>query len=187
MMAEEKKEDKFQEIETERLHLRKIHDEDASMLFKNIYNNFEWYKYYYQLPFQNFEEYQQLVAKYKTWYEIGNHFRWGIVLKEAQEMIGLVQLHTKDELNNHCKLGYIIGYQYHHQGYAKEAVNKVIDFAFDTLGYHRIEADIVVKNQDSIHLAESLGMEMEAVQKESYRLEEQYLDQKVYVLLNRKK
>ena len=36
VMAEEKKEDKFQEIETERLHLRKIHDEDTSMLFKTF-------------------------------------------------------------------------------------------------------------------------------------------------------
>ena len=35
------KEDKFKELETERLLLRKINDEDARMLFDNIYNNFD--------------------------------------------------------------------------------------------------------------------------------------------------
>lgn len=66
-------EDRFEELETKRLILRKITDEDALMLYNNIYNNYEWYKFYYQLPFNGFEEYEKLVKKYKEWYEKGNH------------------------------------------------------------------------------------------------------------------
>ena len=38
----------------------------------------------------------ELVEEYKDYYQNGNHFRWGIVIKDTNEIIGLVQLHTKD-------------------------------------------------------------------------------------------
>ena len=59
------KDDLFEELETERLILRKVVDEDAEMLYQNIYNNFDYFKYYYQLPFDSFESYKPLVEKYK--------------------------------------------------------------------------------------------------------------------------
>lgn len=118
------KEDLFEQLETERLLLRKIESKDAKELYCNIYNNFDWYQYYYQLPFENFEEYQKLVNQYDEWYRNGNHFRWGIVKKDSNEMIGLVQLHTKDNLNHNCKLGYIISYKENRKGYMKEALKK---------------------------------------------------------------
>lgn len=177
--------DLFEELETNRLILRKIVDDDAEMLYKNIYNNFEYFKYYYQLPFKDFEEYKTLVEKYKEWYENGNHFRWGIVLKETNEMIGLVQLHTKDSLNNNCKIGYIIGYNYNKKGYAKEAVKAVIDFGFSKLNFHRIEANIVIENTNSIKLAESLGMHFESIREDVYKLGDKYYSQKVYTFINK--
>ena len=178
-------EDKFKEFQTERLVLRKIYDDDAQMLFNNIYNNYEWYKFYYQLQFNSLEEYQQLVFKYKDWYANGNHFRWGIVEKTSNEMIGIVQLHSKDNLNNNCKIGYIIGYNYTKRGYAQEAANQVIDFALNVLNYHRIEADIVENNIDSIKLVENLGMNFESIKQDSYKIEDKYYNQKVYVLLKK--
>ncbi|MBP3799673.1 MAG: hypothetical protein ILA19_01700, partial [Bacilli bacterium] len=72
---EEEVKDLFEEFETERLILRKITNEDAKDLYENIYNNFEYYKYYYNFPFKDFEEYSKLVEKYDTWYKNGNHFR----------------------------------------------------------------------------------------------------------------
>ena len=178
-------EDKFEELETERLILRKITDDDALMLYDNIYNNYEWYKFYYQLPFNSFEEYQKLVEKYKDWYDKGNHFRWGIVLKETKEMIGLVQLRSRDNLNNSCKIGYIISYKFTGNGYAKEAVEKILDFGINKLGYHRIEADVVSENKDSVKLAKSVGMTFESVKKESYRIKDTYYDQDVYTLIKK--
>ena len=176
---------KFKELETKRLILRKINDSDSYMLYNNIYNNFEWYKFYYQLPFNSLEEYQKLVFKYKDYYDAGNYFRWGIVEKATNQMIGLVQLHSKDSLNNNCKIGYIIGYKYNKNGYAKEAVEKVLEFAVNVLKYHRIEADIVDVNEDSIKLVEKLGMIFESTKQDSYKLNDEYYNQKVYVLLKK--
>jgi len=179
------KEDLFENLETERLILRKIVDTDAEMLYQNIYNNFEYFKFYYQLPFDSFEEYKSLLEKYKEYYANGNHFRWGIVLKETNEIIGIVQLHTKDNINNNCKIGYIISYNYNEKGYGKEAVKKVIDFGFNKLNFHRIDANIVVENEASIRLAESIGMHCESEREDSYKLGEKYYNQKVYTMINK--
>lgn len=179
--------DMFEELETERLILRKIIDSDAEMLYDNIYNNFEWYKFYFQFPFKNLNEYKVLISAYENLYLKGNYFRWGIVDKKTDEMIGLVQLHSNDSLNNSCKIGCVIGYDYNKRGYAKEAVDRMIKFSFEKLNYHRIEANIVVENLASIKLAESLGMMYESTKKECYKLGDDYYDQKVYVLLNNHK
>lgn len=72
-----KKEDLFETLETEWLLLRKIVNEDAETLYYNIYNDFSYFKFYYQIPFKDFDEYKTLVEKYKEWYANGNHFRWG--------------------------------------------------------------------------------------------------------------
>ena len=185
--AMEEKIDLFETLETDRLILRKIVDDDAEALYRNIYNNFEYFKFYYQFPFESFEDYKPLVEKYKKWYENGNHFRWGIVLKETNEIIGLVQLHGKDVSNNNCKIGYIIGYNYTNKGYAKEAVKAVIDFGLNILNYHRIDAEIVTENEPSIRVAEGVGMRMESLREDGYKIDEDYFDQKVYTIINKKK
>lgn len=183
----EEKSDLFEEINTSRLILKKVTDLDAKDLYENIYNNFEWFKYYYQLEFKDYLDYATLVSKYKGWYANGNHFRWGIYLKSENKIIGLVQIHSKDNLNSKCKLGYIIGYNYCHKGYTKEALIKVIDFAFNKLSYHKIEAEIVSDNKSSIELVKSLGMKYECTKKEDYKLKDKYYDQVVYYLVNSKK
>ena len=102
-------------------------------------------------------------------------------------MIGLIQLHTKDNLNNRCKIAWIIGYDYTKNGYAKEAAREVISFALNKLGFHRIEAEIVENNLSSIKLAESLGMHYESLREDDYKIGDEYYNQKVYTIINKRK
>lgn len=159
---------KFKTLETKRLILRKIESRDASSLYQGIYHDFDQDKYYYQLPFESFEDYQKLVDQYEEWYHNGNHFRWGVEKKENHKIIGIVQLHTKDNINYNCKLGYIISSKEKKKGYMKEALQEIIHFAFQQLDYHRLEADIVTLNTDSMQLAKSLQMKEEGIKEESY-------------------
>lgn len=177
--------DKFETLETERLILRKLDINDALMLFNNVYSDFEWYKYYIQLSFSSLEVCKLLLSKYKLLYDKGNYFRWGIVERKVNQIIGEIHLHSLDALNNNCKIAYIIGSQYSRQGYAYEAVQRVLEFAFDVLDYHRIEADIVEENEDSIKLAERLGMNLESIKYDSYKLHDKYYNQRVYSLVKK--
>lgn len=177
--------DFYKELETKRLFLKKITVEYARDLYDNIYNNIDYYKFYYSVPFENFEEYKSLIESYTNYYENGNYFRWGIVLKETSKIIGIVQLHSKDTLNDSCKLGYIIAPKYQNNGYMEEAVKKVIQYAFVELPIHRIEAEVVTSNEKSLKLVKKLNMTYEGIRRESYKYQDKYYDQAVYSVLNK--
>lgn len=181
----EEKIDLYRDLETERLLLRKITVEDAEELYKNVYSNYEYIKLYFQVPLNTFEDYLPLVEKYKDWYDNGNHFRWGIMIKETKEMIGHIQLHSKDGLNNNCKIAYVIGYDFRKKGYAREAVRAVLNFGLNIANYHRIDAEIVYSNVDSIALVEAVGMSYEYTRKDGYKLGDDYYDQRVYTLIKK--
>ena len=176
--------DLFKELETERLYLKKIDVTYAKNLYDYIYSDIDYYKYYYSLPFENFEEYYKLVESYDDYYLNGNYFRWGLVLKETNEMIGIVQFHSKDMLNDACKLGYILGKNYQHNGYMEEALNKIIEFFFNNLPIHRIEAEVVTDNLKSLKLVKKLNMTYEGIRKESYKYQDRYYDQALFSILN---
>lgn len=88
-------------------------------------------------------------------------------------------------LNNNTQIGYIIGYNYNGLGYAKEAVIKVIDFAFKKLNIHRIQASIADINDSSVKLAESIGMTLESIREDGYKIGDKYYNQKVYKMINK--
>ena len=89
----------FENLETERLILRKVEVSDAAMLYNNLFNKPDYFKFYSSAVINSFSDYQNIVNNYQGWYQSGTHLRWGIVLKETNEMIGLVNLHTKDFSN----------------------------------------------------------------------------------------
>ncbi len=175
--------DKYKELETDNLILRKVLSTDAIDLWENIFNNFENYKYYYPLEFIKQEEYSRLVFSYKERYRRGNYFRWGIVLKETNKLVGMINLHTPDYINNKILIGYIMMNKYKNNGIATEAAQRVLRFVFEDLNMHRLEAHVVDVNIPSERILQKIGMNLESLQKETYKLYNEYLDEKVYVIL----
>jgi ribosomal-protein-alanine N-acetyltransferase len=60
-------------------------------------------------------------------------------------------------------LGYWIGAAYARQGYMTEALKLAIQFAFDDLGLHRVEANIIPRNTPSMRVVERLGFQREGL------------------------
>jgi aminoglycoside 6'-N-acetyltransferase len=69
-------------------------------------------------------------------------------------------------------LGYTLARSAWGQGYANEAVRKLLDYLFGVLDLHRVVADCDVDNAASIRLLERLGFRREAHHIESYWLED---------------
>ncbi|MDT4762359.1 GNAT family protein [Sphaerochaeta sp. PS] len=63
-------------------------------------------------------------------------------------------------------LGYSTAQKWQRQGIGSEAVKATIDYAFDTLNLHRLEATIMTKNYPSLGFAESLGFVCEGIARE---------------------
>lgn len=84
--------------------------------------------------------------------------RLNIHLKENGELIGMANF-TNFERGpfQNCRLGYRLGKKFEGQGLMNEALRASIQYVFDTLGFHRIEANFLPINRRSEALLRRLG------------------------------
>ncbi|WP_274361431.1 GNAT family N-acetyltransferase [Paenibacillus thermotolerans] len=85
-----------------------------------------------------------------------------------------------------CHLGYKMDAEECGKGYMTEALRALIDYAFDTLGLHRIEANIMPRNHASLKVAEKLGFHSEGLAKKYLKINGVWEDHIHMVLLNEK-
>ncbi|MEH7438719.1 GNAT family N-acetyltransferase [Neobacillus drentensis] len=92
-----------------------------------------------------------------------NHY-WTVRLKETNEFIGLVCLDT-----GHDRINTEIGYQFlpafWGKGYAKEVIEKVIEYGFHSLELTTIIAETPTLNERACRLLKRVGMKFEKTMK----------------------
>ena len=79
---------------------------------------------------------------------------WAITLGERDMLVGTICIFGFSDENDTCEIGYELLTEFQGQGIMKEAVEKVIDYAFNTLKIKRIEAFLHRDNQRSVLLLE---------------------------------
>jgi [ribosomal protein S5]-alanine N-acetyltransferase len=95
----------------------------------------------------------------------GSSVTFAIVGRKTSALVGAISLMIKRE-HRRAELGYWIALDCWKRGYATEAGQRLIDFGFDTLGLHRIEARHFLRNPASGRVMEKLGMTKEGVERE---------------------
>ncbi len=60
-----------------------------------------------------------------------------------------------------CYLGYFVGEEHNGRGYATAAVRLAVGFAFDDLGLHRVQANVMTTNPRSARVLEKAGFRHE--------------------------
>lgn len=81
-------------------------------------------------------------------------------------------------------LGYSVDQAHLRRGHARHAVAALVDYAFGHLKLHRIEANIMPRNQASIKVVTPLGFEYEGISPKYLRINGQWEDHAHYVLRN---
>ena len=82
---------------------------------------------------------------------------WAITLGDGNKLVGTICLYGFSDDNDNCEIGYELLANFQGQGIMKEAVEKVIDYAFNTIKVKNIEAFLHRDNQPSIKLLEKLS------------------------------
>ncbi|MGB1311714.1 MAG: GNAT family N-acetyltransferase, partial [Leucothrix sp.] len=72
---------------------------------------------------------------------------FGVSLQVSNELIGVISLSFKDAKT--AELSYWIGVDYWAQGYATEAGQHIISFAFKNLGVEKVQARVLSRNPAS--------------------------------------
>lgn len=111
-------------------------------------------------------------------------FAFGIRRQDTDSLIGWIAL---DEIIWAQQVGGLaigIGRRDHWgQGYGKEALSLLLDFAFDELNLHRIQLTVFAYNQRAIRLYERLGFQHEGTYREFLHRGGQRHDMLLYGLL----
>ncbi len=105
----------------------------------------------------------------------GDEYTWAITQRDTGDVIGAIGLRTVTD-HKRGDLGYWLGVPYWNQGYMTEAVRRMIAFAFDDLGYMRVEAGYFAHNPASGRVMEKAGMAYEGTLRAYYQKEGQPID-----------
>ena len=170
-------------LQSMRLYLRAIQIEDAEEVF-NYKSNKESNKFQGFIP-TSIAEVESFI-KHKTAREINiesSWFQFVIVHQQTHKIIGDVGVHFLEGGNNQVEFGITIHSDYQHNGYGKEAVKTIFSYLFKDLKKHRIIASLDPKNLSSIKLMESVKMRKEAHFKKSLLINNDWVDDVVYAIL----
>ena len=140
-------------IETERLILRRFEENDAQAMFNNWASDPEVTKYLTWPTHQNIETTKFIINIWLNDYENNPH-RFGIVLKETNELIGSIDVVSIE--NNIPEIGYVLSRKYWSQGIMTEACKALINYLFE-FGFNKIKIKAVVENIGSNKVIEKCG------------------------------
>ena len=113
----------------------------------------------------------------------GRFVCFAIVPRSTSRAAGLIQVRGLEPSFQTAEWGFALGRPYWGTGLFREAAGLLLDFVFDTMGVHRLEARSVVTNARAIESLRRLGAVFEGRLRRSFLLGEQYHDDALYSLL----
>jgi ribosomal-protein-alanine N-acetyltransferase len=170
----------FPELETERLLLRRLTADDAAALFF-LRSSSTVMQHIDRPPASTITEVEAFIQSIENNLETGNGILWAIALKnDPAILIGTICYWQISRENYRAETGYMLHPDHWRKGIMKEALLKVIEYGFDTMKLHSIEARLNAKNTASAAVLESTGFVREAYFKEDCFYDGKFLDTAVY-------
>jgi RimJ/RimL family protein N-acetyltransferase len=113
----------------------------------------------------------------------GTTVTFAIVETESGRLVGVTSLMLINREHRRGELGYWIAHNRWNQGYATESNRCLVDFGFEVLGLHRIEARHFVRNPASGRVMQKLGMQYEGIERDWAVKGDRYESLAVYSIL----
>jgi len=143
-----------EQIETERLILRKPRMDDAPAVFLGWVQDPEVTHFLTWRPHENIGQTESMLAKAITEWDGDARFQYMITLKNG-DLIGRIQLRIE---GHRVELGYVMNKSFQGRGYMTETVRAIIDWAFQQPNIYRVYATTSVDNIASQRVMENVGM-----------------------------
>jgi len=104
-------------------------------------------------------------------------------LKSNGKIIGQSNMALLSKTDKRTNIGWVTHQDFQRQGYALEATQALMKYAFNNFPIHRIIADIDTRVPESAKLAEKLGMRLEGTFKDGEFFKGQWCDMWLYAIL----
>jgi ribosomal-protein-alanine N-acetyltransferase len=174
----------FPVLETERLTLREITRGDAQAFFE-LRTHPDVTKYADRFPPKDMGEIHAFLDKIFETIASNQAIAWAISPKGSSEFIGTVNFHRTYPEHYRAEMGYQLFSKYWRQGIMSEAVRAAIEYGFNVMKLHSIEAQVNPNNEASIGLLKKHGFVQEAYFKENFYFDGRFLDTLVFSLINK--
>ena len=146
----------FPDLSTERLLLRQLKMKDAAEIFA-LRSDKRMNEFIDRPLSTKMEEAEEFITKINTGIEKGESWYWAIGLKNEDKLIGTICLWNFDMEKTIAELGYELKPEYQGLGIMSEAVERMIDFGFNSIELKIMTAVVRTMNYKSIYLLEKKG------------------------------
>jgi RimJ/RimL family protein N-acetyltransferase len=171
-------------MQTERLTLRPFEEGDLQALHA-MQSDEEVVRYLYY-DARSLDEVRPALARKMAGVSVtseGDGLAAAVVLRDTGELVADISLWWVSEGHAQGELGFVVHPAHQRMGYATEAARPVLDFAFNTMGLHRVSGRTEARNIASARVLEKLGMRREAHLVENEWVKGEWQSELVYAML----
>ena len=164
-----------------RVTLRELRVSDARSLFAMLTT--EEVSRFISPPPTTVEGFERFILWANRERAAGNYACFAIVPQGMDTAVGLFQIRQLEPGWGTAEWGFALGSAYWGTGLYAEGAELVLDFIFNTMGVHRLEARAAVQNARGNGALRKLGAVQEGILRRSFLRNGQYMDQALWSIL----
>jgi ribosomal-protein-alanine N-acetyltransferase len=161
--------------------LRELRLSDASSLFALLTT--EEVSRFISPPPTSVEGFERFIAWTQQQRAAGSYVCFAITLKGYDSAIGIFQVRELEPGFGTAEWGFALGSPFWGTGVFQEGAELVLQFTFETIGVHRLEARAAVRNGRGNGPLRKLGAVQEGVLRRSFLRNGEYLDQILWAIV----
>jgi [ribosomal protein S5]-alanine N-acetyltransferase len=165
----------------EHITLRELRASDAPSLFSLLTT--QEVARFISPPPETVEGFERFIAWTLRQRTAGTYACFAVTLKGFDTAIGIFQVRETEPGFGTAEWGFAIGSPFWGSGVFEEGAQLILEFAFDTLDVHRLEARAAVKNGRGTGALLKVGAVPEGVLRKSFLRNGEYLDQVLYAIV----
>ena len=152
-------------LTTQRLVLRPFRMEDAQDMFTNWASDPQVTRFLMWPTHTSMNVSQYVLNDWIPHYAEPDYYHWAITVDG--HAIGSIAVVDHDDRVGKAHIGYCIGRNWWHMGIMSEALQAVMDYLFDVVGYERLESRHDPRNPNSGAVMRKCGMKYEGTLRQS--------------------
>src|SRR4030095_1006675 len=173
----------FPSLSTERLNLRRISEEDEKEVFF-LRSDKEMLQFLDRDPAKSIEEAREWIRMIDEGVDNNQFIAWAMALKNDPKLTGTITFWNIKQEHYRAEIGYALHTRFQGRGLMQEAMTAVLDYGFNSLKLHSVEANVNPNNAASIKLLDRNAFVREAYHRENYYYNGHFLDSAIYSLIN---
>lgn len=162
--------------------LRELRHSDAITLFSMLAA--EEVSRFISPPPPTIEGFERFVDWTHREREAGNYICFGIVPDGLNDAVGIIQVRKIDPGFLTAEWGFALGSPFWGSGAFEQAAALVLDFVFDVIGVHRLEARAAVRNGRGNGALKKVGAVQEGILRRSLLRDGEYHDQVLWAIID---